>query len=62
MLELKLKSRAELLAGLPEAFKEIASHIDELKFASSPDYLRLKNVLQGVMKKNGYELDYKYDW
>ncbi len=62
MLEIKIKSRTELLAGLPEGFKEIANHIDEIKFASSPGYVQLKNILQGMMKKNGYELDYKYDW
>jgi casein kinase 1 len=62
VLEVKTKSRGELLGGLPEAFREMMAYVDELKFGSAPEYGRLRAALQGVMKKNGYELDYKFDW
>lgn len=38
------------------------NYIDELKYTSTPDYEKIKGIIQGLMKKNGYELDYKFDW
>jgi replication-associated recombination protein RarA len=62
VLELKSKNRAELLEGLPDHFRQVLAYLDELKFASTPDYDRIRNILQALIKKNGYEVDYKYDW
>ena len=59
---LKGKGRGELLAGLPGVFGEMLSYLDQLKFNTVPDYGRLREGLGVLMKKNGYELDYKYDW
>ena len=59
---LKSNTRDELLSGLPEAFLLGMAYIDELKFVSAPDYERLRGFLSGLMKKHGYEMDYKYDW
>ena len=60
--QLKNKKREELLAGLPPVFGEILSYLNGLKFASVPDYGKLRGMLTGLMSKNGYQLDYKYDW
>ena len=62
VLELKTKSRVELLSGLPETFRELMGYLDELKFNSAPEYSKVRTMLQNLMKKNGYELDYKFDW
>ena len=59
---LKTKKRGELLAGLPEVFGQASGYIDDLKFQSTPDYAKIRGWLQQLMKKNGYEMDYKYDW
>ncbi len=62
LLSLKSNSRDELLNGLPEVFAVIMNYLDEIKFATAPDYERIRGLLSALMKKNGYELDYKYDW
>lgn len=62
LLALKNNSRDDLLSGLPEAFVGAMGYIDELKFSSVPDYERLRGLFGGLMKKHGYEMDYKYDW
>lgn len=62
VLELKTKGRPELLEGLPDHFRQLLAYLDELKFASAPDYDRIRNILHALIKKNGYEVDYKYDW
>lgn len=62
LLTLKSNTRDELLSGLPEAFVQAMTYIDELKFGSAPDYDKLRGLLSGLMKKHGYEMDYKYDW
>jgi casein kinase 1 len=62
LLALKSNSRDDLLSGLPEAFVAAVNYIDELKFSSAPDYDRLRGMFSGLMKKHGYEMDYKYDW
>lgn len=62
LLAIKSNSRQELLSGLPDAFTQALAHIDQLKFASTPDYERLRCIFQALMKKHGYEVDYKYDW
>lgn len=51
-----------MLSGLPETFRELFGYLDELKFSSAPDYGKVRGLLQNLMKKNGYELDYKFDW
>ena len=62
VLRLKTERRGELLAGLPPAFQELLGSLEELKFNSVPDYARLREIITSLMKKNGYENDYKYDW
>ena len=59
---LKNKMQAQLLTGLPPVFGQILSYLKELKFASTPEYGKIQAMLNALMKKNGYEWDYKYDW
>ena len=59
---LKKQKQAELLQGLPETFKILMNYISKLKFKEKPNYDYLRAELMGLMKKNGYELDYKHDW
>lgn len=33
-----------------------------LKFEEKPNYEKIKKLFSALMKKNGYDLDYKYDW
>jgi hypothetical protein len=62
LLTLKSNTRDELLGGLPEAFVAAMGYVDELKFGSEPNYDKLRGLFSGLMKKHGYQLDYKYDW
>ena len=36
--------------------------VENLKFKEKPNYGYVRAELLGLMKKNGYELDYKHDW
>lgn len=33
-----------------------------MKFEEKPDYGYIRKLFKDVMKKNGYEYDYVYDW
>jgi casein kinase 1 len=59
---LKNKKQADLLVGLPPVFGQLFAYLKELKFDSTPDYGKIQGMLNALMKKNGYEWDYKYDW
>jgi hypothetical protein len=51
-----------MLQGLPETFAKIYNYSLTIGFKEKPNYDYLRQELLGLMKKNGYELDYKYDW
>ena len=38
------------------------NYIEKIKHKDKPNYGYLRAQMLGLMKKNGYELDYKYDW
>ena len=38
------------------------NYVQKLKFREKPNYDYVRTELIGLMKKNGYELDYKHDW
>ncbi len=59
---IKKEKKAETLQGLPETFRKIYEYSLSLGFKDKPNYGYLRQELLGLMKKNGYELDYKYDW
>ena len=43
-------------------FLRMLEYIWGLKFDQAPDYAKVKGMLNGLIKKNGYEMDYKFDW
>lgn len=59
---IKMQKKAELLQGLPETFRNLMKFVQNLKFKEKPNYGYVRAELLGLMKKNGYELDYKHDW
>lgn len=59
---IKAEKKGELLQGLPEAFHNLLKYVHGLKFKEKPNYSYLRAEMLGLMKKNGYELDYKFDW
>ncbi len=60
--KLKKDKIGELLEGLPDAFSTVLSYLKGLKFEETPSYDKIRQSLLSLMKRNGYELDYKYDW
>lgn len=60
--QIKKEKKAELLQGLPDTFTKIYNYALSLGFKDKPNYGYLRQELLALMKKNGYELDYKYDW
>jgi hypothetical protein len=34
----------------------------KIKFVDRPNYGQIRQELLALLKKNGYELDYKHDW
>jgi serine/threonine protein kinase len=60
---MKLATNVETLCeGLPPEFKTYMKYVKDLGFEEKPDYTYLKRLMLGLMKKNGFEFDYKYDW
>lgn len=59
---IKREKQAELLQGLPDMFGGLLKATNSLKFKDIPQYGLYRRELLGLMKKNGYELDYKHDW
>ena len=59
---IKKEKQGQLLQGLPEIFGGLLKAIRTLKFTQKPHYGLYRRQILGLMKKNGYELDYKHDW
>jgi hypothetical protein len=51
-----------LCKGFPEEFAKYLNYCRELKFDEKPDYSYLRRLFTQVFAKNGYELDFQYDW
>jgi serine/threonine protein kinase len=52
----------ELCAGLPNEFVEYFRYCRSLEFYDRPDYIRLQKLLDGVMIREGYANDLRFDW
>ena len=52
----------ELEPSAQPAFRAYFEHVDKLGFEERPDYDFLRSVFKGVMERNGWEYDYKFDW
>lgn len=53
---------SELFPGQPIEFCEYLSICRNMEFEERPDYKRLKKMFDGIMNKNGWAMDYEYDW
>jgi len=51
-----------LCEGYPEEFAELLNAMRNLQFFEEPDYEAMRNILRGLMARNGWEYDGKYDW
>lgn len=58
----KKEKQAEMLQGLPETFAKIFNFALSIGFKDKPNYGYFRQELLALMKKNGYEMDYKHDW
>lgn len=52
----------ELCSGLPHEFVSYLEYVRSLKFDQTPDYLRLRTSFLTLFAREGYSLDYKWDW
>ncbi|EJD00929.1 casein kinase, partial [Fomitiporia mediterranea MF3/22] len=51
-----------LCEGLPEELAKMLAYIKTLEYEDEPDYEYLKKLFTDRFKKEGFELDYDYDW
>ena len=51
-----------LCKGLPIEFTTYLNYCKGLKFEEKPDYTYLRNMFLNLMKKEGFENDYIFDW
>ena len=52
----------ELCKDCPEEFKKYIDYVRKLEYEQDPDYDMLKNIFKDILKQNGFEFDYFYDW
>src|SRR4051812_44966812 len=53
---------AELCHGLPAEFATYMSYIRELGDQGQPDYKYLRNLFDGLFRREGFEHDNVFDW
>lgn len=51
-----------LCKGFPSEFENYLNYCKNLKFEDKPDYAYLRKLFTSVFAKNGFELDFAYDW
>eukprot|EP00477_Mikrocytos_mackini_P000096 GAHX01000100.1.p1 GENE.GAHX01000100.1~~GAHX01000100.1.p1 ORF type:complete len:425 (+),score=76.54 GAHX01000100.1:739-2013(+) len=51
-----------LCGGLPREFSEILVYVKGLSFYNMPNYEYLHKIVDGMMSKNKWDYDWKYDW
>ena len=62
-MEKKLSTTIDVLCkGLPTEFITYLTYCRNLRFEDKPDYVYLRNLLKDLFIKQGYELDYQFDW
>lgn len=60
--KLKQSDEETICLGCPPLFVELLKWVRKIGFADQPNYDFLKDKLLGLFRKNGYEMDYFYDW
>lgn len=58
----KEQTPEKLCEGLPLQFLLYFQHVCDLGFSDAPNYLRLKNFLQGLCLQKDFQMDFDYDW
>ena len=62
-MQKKLSTTFDVLCkGLPTEFITYLTYCRNLRFEDKPDYMYLRNLLKDLFIKQGYELDYQFDW
>ncbi len=62
-MEKKMTTPVELLCkGLPIEFSTYLNYCRTLKFEDKPDYSYLRKMFKELFIREGFELDYMYDW
>lgn len=63
IMEKKLSTPIDYLCkGLPTEFVTYLTYCRNLRFEDKPDYVYLRNLLKDLFIKQGFELDYQFDW
>ena len=58
----KETSAKDLCSGFPQEFEDFVSYTRNLQFTEVPNYDYLRNLLKTIIKKEGSEIDFCYDW
>jgi len=63
IIEVKLSTPIDdLCRGLPPEFSTMLTYCRNLKFEDKPDYLYLRNLFKDLFIKQGFEMDFVYNW
>ena len=63
IMEVKRDTKPEdLCKGFPHEFEIYVSYTRNLEYEQDPDYNLLKNLFLKVLRDEGYNIDYYYDW
>ena len=63
IMEKKVTVSVEVLCkGFPNEFATYLNYCRNLRFDEEPDYNYLRNIFTELFVRQGYELDYIYDW
>ena len=52
----------DLCRGFPKEFGDFLEICKKLEYEEQPDYEKLRNLLNNIMKRENYIYDYIYDW
>ena len=63
IMEKKRDTKPEdLCKNLPHQFQEYVEYTRGMDYEEDPNYEKLKDLFKTVMEKNGYQIDFIYDW
>ena len=55
-------SSNELCRELPQEFGLILDYVKNIKYEEKPDYKKMRDLLNNIIKNENYIIDYVYDW
>jgi len=63
IMEKKLCTPVDTLCkGFPSEFVHYLTYCKNLKYDEKPDYAYLRKMFKDLFIKNGYEMDFNFDW